>query len=81
MSQIANSARDQSIGLVEVNTAITQMDRLTQQNAAMVEETSAASVHLARESGDLRMRLSHFTLLSQPDTQPAILPRHSLKVA
>jgi len=39
---IATAAREQSTGLHEVNTAINQMDQVTQRNAAMVEETSAA---------------------------------------
>ncbi len=40
---IAHSAREQSTGLSEINTAITQLDQVTQENAAMVEESSAAS--------------------------------------
>lgn len=81
MSQIANNARDQPTGLVEVNIAITQMDRLTQQNAAMVEETSAASVHLAKESTDLRMRLSQFTLNCHSDIQQTWSRRNPARAA
>jgi len=40
-------AREQSVGLNEINTAISQMDKVTQKNAAMVEETNAASHTLA----------------------------------
>ncbi len=47
--EIAASAREQSTGLVEVNAAINQMDRVTQQNAAMVEQTTAASHSLREE--------------------------------
>ncbi len=53
VTEIAASAREQANGLVEVNTAINEMDRVTQQNAAMVEETSAASHTLAAGTTDL----------------------------
>lgn len=62
MDAIATSAREQSLGLAEVNTAVNQMDQVTQQNAAMVEETSAAGATLADESGKLRELVSQFKL-------------------
>ncbi|NTI85121.1 HAMP domain-containing protein (plasmid) [Rhizobium rhizogenes] len=60
MDSIATSAREQSVGLVEVNTAVNQMDQVTQQNAAMVEESNAASATLAGEAGRLRDLISQF---------------------
>ena len=65
MDSIATSAREQSIGLAEVNTAVNQMDQVTQQNAAMVEETNAASATLANEAGRLRELISQFQLGGQ----------------
>ncbi len=62
MDSIATSAKEQSVGLAEVNTAVNQMDQVTQQNAAMVEETSAAGATLASESGRLRELISQFQL-------------------
>uniref|UniRef100_UPI0030768786 methyl-accepting chemotaxis protein n=1 Tax=Oryzifoliimicrobium ureilyticus TaxID=3113724 RepID=UPI0030768786 len=62
MDAIATSAREQSVGLTEVNTAINQMDQVTQQNAAMVEETSAAGASLALETGKLRDLVGRFAL-------------------
>ena len=62
MDSIATSAKEQSVGLAEVNTAVNQMDQVTQQNAAMVEETSAAGATLANESGKLRELISQFQL-------------------
>ncbi|WP_426130482.1 methyl-accepting chemotaxis protein [Pararhizobium sp. PWRC1-1] len=62
MDSIATSAREQSLGLAEVNTAVNQMDQVTQQNAAMVEETSAASATLANEASRLRQLISQFVL-------------------
>ncbi|MDO9415952.1 HAMP domain-containing methyl-accepting chemotaxis protein [Pararhizobium sp.] len=64
MDAIATSAREQSVGLQEVNTAVNQMDQVTQQNAAMVEETNAASFGLATESGKLRELIAQFQLAS-----------------
>jgi methyl-accepting chemotaxis protein len=62
MDAIATSAREQSVGLAEVNTAVNQMDQVTQQNAAMVEETNAASATLASEARCLRELISQFVL-------------------
>ncbi|MFN7089746.1 MAG: methyl-accepting chemotaxis protein [Allorhizobium sp.] len=62
MDAIATSAREQSVGLSEVNTAVNQMDQVTQQNAAMVEEANAAGATLAKEAGRLRELVSQFQL-------------------
>ncbi len=62
MEAIAVSSREQSVGLAEVNTAINRMDKTTQQNAAMVEEASAASGTLASESATLRQMIAGFSL-------------------
>ncbi len=47
---IAASAREQALGLTEVNDAISGLDRMTQQNACMVDQSTAASHELARET-------------------------------
>ena len=62
MGAIASSAQEQATGLAEVNTAVNQMDQTTQQNAAMVEETTSATSALASESEKLRELLGHFQL-------------------
>jgi methyl-accepting chemotaxis protein len=62
MDAIATSAREQSTGLGEVNTAVNQMDQVTQQNAAMVEETNAAGSTLATEATRLRELIQQFNL-------------------
>ncbi|MUZ64046.1 HAMP domain-containing methyl-accepting chemotaxis protein [Agrobacterium vitis] len=69
MDAIATSSREQSVGLSEVNTAVNQMDQVTQQNAAMVEETSAASANLAQESVRLQQLVSDFTLPNTTSNQ------------
>ncbi|MDF0694974.1 methyl-accepting chemotaxis protein [Rhizobium sp. MC63] len=71
MDAIAVSAREQSTGLAEVNTAVNSMDQVTQQNAAMVEQSTAASGHLADEAAKLRELVSRFKLRATASTQPA----------
>ena len=62
MDAIATSSKDQSIGLSEVNTAINSMDQTTQQNAAMVEQSTAASAALSQEVEKLHDLVAKFTL-------------------
>jgi methyl-accepting chemotaxis protein len=59
---IADSAREQATGLNEINQAVNQIDNVTQQNAAMVEETSAATMKLATEADRLVQLISRFQL-------------------
>ncbi|PYB77744.1 methyl-accepting chemotaxis protein [Rhizobium wuzhouense] len=58
--QISASASEQASGLKEVNSAMHQMDQVTQQNAAMVEETTAASMALRNESDTLKNLVARF---------------------
>jgi len=57
---ITRAAQEQSAALGEINMAVNQMDQMTQQNAAMVEETTAASQMLAGEAAQLQTALSQF---------------------
>ncbi|GAA0387770.1 methyl-accepting chemotaxis protein [Brevundimonas terrae] len=56
--EIEASSKEQATGLAEVNMAVSQMDQVTQQNAAMVEESTAASHSLAQDAAELD-RLTH----------------------
>ena len=58
--QISSSAGEQAVGLKEINSAVNQMDQVTQQNAAMVEETTAASAVLNGEAETLRDLVQRF---------------------
>ena len=58
--EISASASEQAIGLKEVSQAMNQMDQVTQQNAAMVEETTAASVTLNEEAQTLQQLVMRF---------------------
>jgi methyl-accepting chemotaxis protein len=57
---IAGGAKEQATGLSEINTAINQMDQMTQQNAAMAEEATAASRSLSEESERLSELVGQF---------------------
>jgi methyl-accepting chemotaxis protein len=59
---IAVASREQATGLAEVNTAVNQMDHVTQQNAAMVEESSAATSKLSFEADTLYRLVSQFKI-------------------
>jgi methyl-accepting chemotaxis protein len=63
--QISASASEQAIGLKEINQAMNQMDQVTQQNAAMVEETTAASVTLNDEAQTLKALVARFRVSGQ----------------
>ncbi len=62
VAAIVTASREQSTGLQEINTAINTIDQGTQQNAAMVEEQTAASHGLASEAAALRGLLTQFKL-------------------
>lgn len=65
--EISASAQEQATGLNEVNVAVNQMDQVTQQNAAMVEQSTAATHGLTREAEDLAAILSRFQITDGSD--------------
>lgn len=65
MNGIASAAAEQSQGITEVNTAVSQMDQITQKNAAMVEETSAETQRLKDEAFELAAKLKRFRIDAQ----------------
>ncbi|MCO6185083.1 methyl-accepting chemotaxis protein [Rhizobium sp. L1K21] len=73
MESIATSSREQSTGLSEVNIAVNQMDQTTQQNAAMVEQSTAAAASLSKEAENLRELVARFQLAQSAGHQAAAL--------
>jgi len=59
VSEIAAASAEQSVGIKQVNQAVSQMDAITQQNAALAEEASAASMSMA-EQATAMMKLVRF---------------------
>ena len=76
VGEIAASAREQATGLHEVNSAVNQMDQVTQQNAAMVEQSTAASHALASECDALDQLVCGFRLggAARPTTVTRLAP-------
>ncbi len=65
IAEIALSSQEQATGLNQVNVAVNQMDQVTQQNAAMVEEATAAAANLRTEAGELAGQVSRFQIGAQ----------------
>lgn len=67
MDQIASSSTEQAAGISEINAAVTSLDHITQQNAAMAEESSAATQRLSLEADELSRLLRRFRLEGRID--------------
>ena len=96
VAEIAEGAETQSSNLRSVNTSVGDMDKMTQQNAAMVEETTAAARTLASEADELASLVGRFRLktthgraaapassggFSRPVAKPRPIPRTSGNLA
>ena len=62
IAEISNAAREQAEGIDQVNVAINQLDQMTQQNAALVEESAAAAESLKHQADGLGQAISVFRL-------------------
>jgi len=62
MSEISSASLEQSTGIEQVNQAVNQMDQVTQQNAALVEEASAAALSMAEQAQALRDAVAVFKI-------------------
>ncbi|CDG80863.1 methyl-accepting chemotaxis protein [Janthinobacterium agaricidamnosum] len=75
MSEITAASHEQSTGIGHVNQAITEMDGVTQQNAALVEQAAAAAGSLQDQAGNLAQLVSRFELEEAAPVRPAATPR------
>lgn len=62
MSEISTASHEQSVGIEQVNRSVSQMDEVTQQNAALVEEAAAAAASLQNQSDNLLQVVSVFRI-------------------
>lgn len=60
VAEIASASREQATGLDQINTAVGQMDEMTQRNGALVEETSASAQQLAQQAHQLAQLVGFF---------------------
>ena len=70
VGDISEASQEQSVGIEQVNSAVTMMEELTQQNAALVEEATAASESLGMQATELDQLASFFTDLKESHSQP-----------
>ncbi|OXT02013.1 hypothetical protein B7H23_03520 [Notoacmeibacter marinus] len=71
ISAIATASNEQLTGVQEINSAVGQIDEVTQQNAAMVEETTAVSHSLAGDANSLTRMIGEFSLSDGSSGRPA----------
>jgi methyl-accepting chemotaxis protein len=83
VAEIAAASREQSSGIEQVNRAVMQMDELTQQNAALVEQATAASQAMAQQAGELNEMMGRYELAASlaPATPRAGAPARSAPAA
>jgi methyl-accepting chemotaxis protein len=75
MGEITSASSEQSIGIDQVNTAITQMDEVTQQNAALVEQAAAAAGSMQEQAARLAAVASSFKLGNETTHTALAAPR------
>ncbi|WP_336792289.1 methyl-accepting chemotaxis protein [Pantoea anthophila] len=74
MGEIASASDEQSRGIDQVGEAVTEMDRVTQQNASLVEESAAAAASLEDQASRLSQSVSLFKI--RRDAAPQTLTKH-----
>jgi methyl-accepting chemotaxis protein len=75
MSDIAAASVEQATGLDEVGKSVSQMDNMTQQNAALVEEAAASAESLLSQANQLSAQVAKFKLDNEPRQVKAMTPR------
>jgi len=83
VGEISSASQEQSAGIEQVNLAITQMDEVTQQNAALVEEAAAASQSMQEQARKLSevvsvFKLDHRQVVSMANT--STMTRHTVDI-
>jgi len=71
VAEIAAASSEQSAGIDQVNHAVLQMDEMTQQNAALVEESAAAARAMHEQATELSRQVSFFQIAGQATNVPA----------
>ncbi|NOG32338.1 HAMP domain-containing protein [Halomonas sp. TBZ9] len=84
MDEISAASQEQSDGIEQVSQAVGQMDQVTQQNAALVQQASAAAASLEEQANRLEQAVAVFQLLGAKQAAPALAsptPAHSTQAA
>ena len=77
IEQIANASNEQSVGIGQVHLAIADIDKVTQENAALVEETTASAESLSTEANNLRNNMAFFKTGQQQNYRSNAAPSRS----
>jgi len=72
VSDIASANNEQATGIEQINRAISEMDEMTQQNSALVEETAAAARSMEEQSSSMRERIAFFTVGDEPVVEQVV---------
>jgi methyl-accepting chemotaxis protein len=75
IAEIASASKEQAVGVEEINKAVSQMDEMTQQNSALVEENAAACRLLQDQAEDMANRMAAFRLDTEIVTLQTAAPR------
>jgi methyl-accepting chemotaxis protein len=78
MGEIAAATQEQTAGIEQINQAIVQMDQVTQQNAALVEEAAAASEAMQEQAGQLAQTVGVFKIGGQVASARPAAPARAL---
>ena len=81
MGEITSASREQSVGIDEVNQAIGQMDQVTQQNAALVEEAAAAAASMQEQAAQLAQVAASFRLGTEAVARWSAAPKAVGRIA
>ena len=76
MGEISSASQEQTTGIDQINRAITQMDEVTQQNAALVEQASAAAATMLDQAASLAQVVGAFKLTASLHAAPRLAPAH-----
>ena len=79
IAEIAAASQEQSARIGQVNTAVTQMERVVQQNASLVEQASAATESMKEQAAGLLQLVSRFKVSEAAAAAPAFTPLHPAK--
>ena len=79
ISEITSASREQSSGIDQINQAITQMDETTQQNAALVEQATAASQALTEQAQELAKLVDSFKIHNEGERQFTVVKKNISK--
>ncbi len=74
IGEIANASRDQGIGIEQVSNAVSQMDRITQDNASTAEESATAAEEMHAQANDLAQAVNELVTLVEGGKGPASTP-------